>query len=201
MFKQQDSPISADIYFNIYDGCNQGCDFCKFNSNISLPILNKFDPENFKNKVVLVSYSTEPLPFDDNTNTAFCIDELHKNNATILFLSRRPKKVMEILSHFNENDLIGISISESKNIKFNDLVAIQNLANQCRENNLKMWISLEPVLSKEFTNSIISTFKNEVDYIRVGKLDTPQVDNQKEWGEIKEYISARHNQESVILKK
>jgi len=200
MFKPQGTPISADVYFNIYEGCNQGCDFCKFNETISIPTPNTLDASLYKDKTVLVSYSTEPLPFKDNSYTINCIKQLHNNNAKIIFLSRRPTKTLEILNQFNAQDLIGVSISETSNPNFNDIFAIKKLAQKCNQKNLKMWISLEPVCTKEFADNIIHLFEDQVEYIRVGKLDNAKDDIQEEWQDIREHIQSNHSQKNILLK-
>lgn len=100
MFKKQNLPFEADSYFNVYSGCNVGCKFCKFNKIKVQPTKNEFNAFDYKNQRVLVSYSTEPLPFDDVSHTVNIINQLHNVNAKILFLTRHPQRLIKILDSF-----------------------------------------------------------------------------------------------------
>jgi len=185
------------MFILIYTGgCNQGCPFCKFNSSVSEPIKNEFIPELYKDKKVLLSYSTEPLPFEDSEWTAYVIDELHKQNASILFLSRRPERIVKILPHFNKTDLIGCSVSE--NLSTQNIFTVLDFLKQAREKNLKTWVSLEPVLTENFAKSMIDLLKTEADFIRVGKLDSEK-DNIKEWDKIRNTLTNKYKTEKGII--
>lgn len=188
-------PISADCFLNIYEGCNQGCDFCKFNKEISHPIPNKIIYLNYNNKKILVSYSTEPLPFENSKYTVEVIENLHKNNNKIIFLTRRPERVEKILEVFNKNDFIGVSISEPYNNNFEN---IERLIYKIKQQGKKCWISLEPILTLDFVKKNIAKFK-EVDFIRVGKMDNNQ--NNKNWENVKKKLEKEFkNKDNVFIK-
>lgn len=167
-FYKYDLPIFADNYINLYNGCNIGCKFCKFNPKKSIPVKQKIDCDKYHNQKILISYSVEPLQETNNTFIKEIINELHNNNCKIIVLSRMPKRLTNLLPIFLKNDFIGISISEEYE---NDFESIDNLLKKVKDLKLNSWISLEPVLSFEFAEKIIEKYINNASYIRIGKDD------------------------------
>lgn len=196
MFKKQGFPFEADTYLNIYKTCNVGCPFCKFNKTAMFPIKNEIDFEKIKGLRVLVSYQTEPLPFADNTYTKCVIDNLHKQKASVLFLSRFPKKLIAILDAFNGNDIVGISISEPIKNNFKD---IEQFLTSAKAKGLKTWLSIEPVETYEFAYSVLENFKDKADYLRVGKLDNT-LNNSSSWNKIKTKLEKDFSQPNIFIK-
>lgn len=200
MFKKQGFPFEADTYLNIYSSCLICCDFCKFNQKVSETSRTKFNPKNFKDKRVLVSYSTEPLLFEDCSYTQKVIKLLHNQNAKLLFLSRFPKRVIKILDDFSKDDIVGVSVSEylcgDKKTLFDDVKEFLKLAKQ---KGLKTWLSCEPIKSFEFAKSCVDDFENLADFLRFGKLDT-QEDNTKQWLDIKTKLEKYCKSEKIYIK-
>lgn len=197
MFKKQNLPFEADCYFNVYEGCNVGCKFgCKFNKHTSVPVLNKLDSKKFENKRVLVSYSTEPLPFENCDNTVDILKKLHSVNSSILFLSRHPKRVIKILDKFEKNDIVGVSISETIE---NDHFSITEFLKKAKALKIKTWLSIEPIMSFEFAEDIIKRYSSLADFLRLGKFDG-EVQNSEEWQEIKQKIDKKYSQSNIFVK-
>lgn len=196
MFKKQGISFEAETYLNIYNGCNSGCPFCKFNKIKTEPRKNSFNVKEFRNKKVLISYSTEPLPFRDNSYTVNVINELHSVGAKILFLTRHPDRLLKIIDCFNLEDIIGVSISE--NI-YNDYKKIEKCLFLAKEHNIQTWISLEPVQTYDFVSNILDKFKDITTYIRVGKLDGID-DNISDWKILKGKIILNYSPRNIFVK-
>ncbi len=196
MFRKQGFPFDADTYLNIYETCNVGCKFCKFNQRARFPIKNEIDFEMYSNLRVLVSYKTEPLPFADNSHTRWVVENLHEHGASVLFLSRFPKKVLNILDVFNEEDIVGVSISEDLK---NDFESIKEFLIASRKNGVKTWLSIEPVETFEFAEFVLNEFKDFADFLRVGKLDNV-FDNSTQWQQIKQKLDKKFTQKNIFIK-
>ena len=176
-------PTVCDNYLNVYDKCNIGCSFCKFNKDISEVKLKVIDFKKYKNQKVLVCYSVDPYPLNyDEKIIPSVIEELHNNNCNIVFLTRRADCLTKDINVFNKGDYIGVSISENctNNSLAEDIEKLLDLANKF---NIKTWISLEPIETFEFTYEIIKKYKDKVDIIRVGKNDLNH--NKEIWETIK----------------
>lgn len=200
MFRKQGFPFEADTYLNVYSGCLVGCEFCKFNQNVTSALKTKFNPKDFKDKRVLISYSTEPLLFEDCSYTQEVIKQLHNQNAKLLFLSRFPKRVIKILDDFSKEDIIGVSVSEylsgNKKTSFND---VKEFLKQSKQKGLKTWLSCEPILTFDFAKSCVDNFLDLTDFLRFGKLDGTE-DNIAEWLEIKTKLEKYCNSEKIYIK-
>lgn len=188
--------FEADTYFNVYNGCNVGCKFCKFNKQIVIPTPNVLDECKLSNKRVLVSYSSEPLPFDDCTYTINIINRLHSINASILFLTRMTNRLIKILDCFKSGDIVGVSISENLD---NDIESIEKFFDFARGKGLETWISLEPVETYEFASEIITKFKDKATYIRVGKLDC-EIDNTLNFSLVANALKNTYNNDNIYIK-
>jgi len=180
-------PTVCDVYLNIYDKCNIGCHFCKFNQNVKTYTINKINYDEYKDKKILVCYSVDPYPIDyDEMIVPNIIKTLHNNNCSIVFLTRRADCLMKDIDMFFEYDYIGISISENCD-KNSSYKLIERVFRRAKTLKIKTWISLEPVSSIEFAKEIIYIFKDKVDFIRVGKNDLDY--NQKEWEKLKSQLN------------
>lgn len=190
-------PTVCDNYLNIYDKCNIGCSFCKFNKNTNHIKLNEIDFSDYKNKKVLICYSVDPYPINyDNKVVPNIIEQLHNNGCSIVFLTRRADCLLQDINIFSEIDYIGVSISEKcdKNSSMED---IQDLFSEAKKKKIKTWISLEPIETFEFAKNVIDIFKDKVDFIRIGKNDLDY--NPEIWEDIKSKINVL-NIENVFVK-
>lgn len=190
MFSQKRSNliIHCDTYIDLYDKCNIGCEMCKFNKNIKIVNQNEINFDDFKNKRVLFCYKTDPYVLDDYDLVGKSIKKLHDNNCRIVFLTRKAKMIIKQLDLFNNRDFIGVSISENctKNSNIEDIIL---LFKKAKELNINTWLSLEPVLTSQFTNNIIYKIRDYTDFIRIGKDDLLDYD----WDNIRKDIKVFDN--------
>ena len=188
MFKKKyDIPVNADVYINLYLGCNIGCPFCKFNQNVKDAVPMRLQLDKYHNQTVLFSYSVDPYPIHYQKKLVpYVLKVLHQQNCKIVFLTRQALPLYQDLKYFNCDDYIGISISE--NNSFNShLDDIKKVFSVAKKLGIHTWISLEPVESFLFVKDIIDYFDELVDFIRIGKND--HYHNQN-WLELKEKIDA-----------
>lgn len=190
MFSQKRSNliINCDKYIDLYDGCNIGCEMCKFNKNIRNINKVKIDYNNFKNNRVLFCYKTDPYVLDDYKLVKNSIENLHKNNCQIVFLTRKANSLIKQLDIFYKDDFVGVSISENntKNSDINDIVL---LFKKAKKLELNTWLSLEPILTAKFANEIIDRIKKYTDFIRIGKDDLVDYN----WDNVKKNIKVFDN--------
>ena len=164
-------PIASDNYLNIYDKCDIGCFFCKFNRCVNQVSLNVINYDDYVNQKVLVSYSTDPYPYIyRNEVVPEVIGRLHKNNCSVVFLTRRAECLIKDLKIFNQGDYVGLSISENNDK--NSTIENNTLLFQLAKNaGIKTWISLEPVVTFSFVREMLDIYQDKVDFIRIGKND------------------------------
>ena len=190
MFSQKRAEviINCDTFIDLYDKCDVGCEVCKFNVNIKDISQNTIDFNKYKNNKVLFCYKTDPYVRDDLELVEKIIKKLHKNNCKIVFLTRKAELLLNQLSIFNENDFVGVSISENctKNSSIDDIIKVLKTANEL---GIKTWISLEPVITAEFANNIVNKIGKYADFIRVGKDDLIDYN----WDEVKNNIKTAKN--------
>lgn len=100
--KKYKIPIVCDSYLNIYDKCNIGCSFCKFNQKSNNVKLNKISFNDYKSQKILVCYSVDPYPLNyDKCIVPDTIKQLHNNKCKIVFLTRRASCLICDINIFN----------------------------------------------------------------------------------------------------
>jgi len=196
--KKYSLPITCDSYIDLYNTCNIDCEHCKFQKGrktAPLEIL-PIDFKNYVNKKILFCYSVDPYPYgyENISLVKDTISKLHQSENSIVFLTRRAPCVMKDLEVFNINDWVGVSISENC-INNSTEAELKTLFEKAHNLGLKTWISLEPIVSYEFTASVIETYSRLVDFIRVGRDDLKEYDYE----EIREQLEGR-NYPNVFIK-
>ena len=164
-------PVEATKYINLYQGCNIGCAFCKFNQNVKEVTPNSIDFNQYYQETVLLCYSVDPYPPGYQKKfVPSVLKRLHHQKCKIIFLTRNALALESDLSFFQSGDFIGVSISEDNPFNSNFL-DIHRLFLKAKERKLFTWISLEPVYSYEFAHQVIDSFQDITDFFRVGKND------------------------------
>jgi DNA repair photolyase len=165
--------VKCDAYIDLYNTCNINCKHCKFQKErtSNLKILN-IDYSKYENKKVLFCYSVDPYPYGYESSFIVreSLEKLHKQNCSVVFLTRRASELTKDLDYFDTNDYIGISLSENcdKNSIEEDII---KLYTEAKKRNIKTWLSLEPVYTADYVNDIVKKYGHLIDFIRVGKDD------------------------------
>lgn len=180
-------PVEATKYINLYQGCNIGCAFCKFNQNVKSVTPNYIDFKEYYQETVLLCYSVDPYPHGYQKDfVPSVLKQLHQQKCKIVFLTRNALALESDLSFFQSGDFIGVSISENNPFNSNFL-DIRRLFLKAKERNIFTWISLEPVLTYEFARQVIHSFQDVTDFFRVGKNDL--IDSSY-WQQVKRKIES-----------
>lgn len=189
-------PILCDSYIDLYSNCNINCDHCKFQINRDCEIkVNDINFEDYKDKKVLFCYSVDPYPYGQETSNLVetVIQRLHKQNCSIVFLTRRAECLFEDLDNFNRNDFAGVSLSENCR-RNSDEQVVMEMYKKAKLLGINTWMSLEPIHTYEYANYIIDKYYDVVDFIRIGKNDLMEYD----WDIIKKNIIVNNNKKVFI---
>jgi DNA repair photolyase len=189
------SPLAV----NLYTGCGHKCNYCyvprvlkmtklDFDNKISgkLNIIARLEKELSKyqnsNKQVLMSFSTDPYnPFDEKFKlTRIALILFLKYRIPIAILTKSGKKAlrdMDIIEQFGKHIKIGASltydnITDSRRIESSAALPNERMEalRLFHENNIKTWISFEPIMSPEQTLNLLKQTIKFTDEYQLGKL-------------------------------
>lgn len=197
----------SPLALNLYQGCGHGCVYCYVPNAIKMD-RKEFDTEanpkkdieqklekackKFANtdKQVLMSFSTDPYnpnnTFYDLTKTALQKMYQYKIPVAILTKSKTVMDDIEEIRMFGEHIKVGMSLTFTK---LTDSIKYEKFASapvnrfktlmQLKQNGVRTWASLEPVIDPEQTLEIIDITHEFVDEFQVGKVN--HVKSEVDW--------------------
>lgn len=181
------------LALNVYLGCEHGCKYCYIQDNRDLFIakyrnglleqLKKDIPKYPKNKYILLSFISDPYPKIEQKerNTRKILELLLKEGMSVCILSKSGSRILDDLDLFKQykNQLaIAFSLTLYDNdlsLKYENGAAspserIETLK-EIKANNLRTWVSFEPVLFPNETYKLFAETKDYVDLYKIGKLN------------------------------
>jgi len=189
------SPLAA----NLYSGCGHKCVYCyvpsviqrdreDFDNNISgrnnvIEQLKK-DAKKIYNsdKQVLMSFSTDPYnPLNEQMNlTTKALKIFLDNKIPVAILTKSGTKALvdlDLFKKFGEHIKIGASLTydnSEQSLRTEAGAAIPDdrleMLRVCHENNIKTWVSFEPIIIQSQTINLINKTLDFVDEYQFGKL-------------------------------
>lgn len=192
----------SPLALNIYKGCDHNCEYCyckkmqylKFDSNVQERpnFLNQLNNELSKkhiNKQVLLCFTGDPYcKFNDTVKlTRTVIMKLYLKKIPFAILSKGGNRILQDLHIFKiSNCKVGATLTcdnDKNSLKFEPGAALPyerlKVLKTLHENNVKTWVSIEPVLYPEQSINMIKQSLNFVDQYKIGKLN--HIENDTDW--------------------
>lgn len=198
----------SPLAINLYKGCGHKCVYCyvpnaikitrdEFDNNvtpkanITREILKAVKKYSGTDKQVLMSFSTDPYnPSNDKYHlTRVALNLFRQYRIPSAILSKAGTKVLkdlDVIKTFGEHIKVGASLTltnDKDSGKWESEAALPadrfKMLQTFKENGVKTWASLEPVLDPEQILEIIDITHSYVDEYQVGKLN--HLKNQIDW--------------------
>ena len=200
----------SPLALNIYAGCDHGCYYCYVPSILKKTreqyntvaerkdFLNKLRHDCLNiidKKQVLLCFSGDPYcKFNEISQmTSQVLKVLLNHNFPVSILSKGGKRILtdlDIFKMFGQNIKIGQTLTFINSQKSKEWEPEASLPEErieifriLKENNIKTWASIEPVIDPNESIRIIKATLPYCDEYQVGKLNhMPDVENQITWG-------------------
>lgn len=199
----------SPLALNIYNGCDHGCTYCYVPSTLKKTkqqhkvvierkdLLDKLRSDCLKIKEkqqVLLCFSGDPYcRFNEASQmTERVLRILLNNHFPVAVLSKGGKRILkdlEIFKMFGQNIKIGQTltfIDPEKSLQFEPYASLPEerieVFTILKENNIKTWASIEPVIMPDESLEIIKRTIGCCDEYQVGKLNHfPQRERNIKW--------------------
>jgi DNA repair photolyase len=208
----------SPLALNIYNGCDHGCTYCyvpefkKFNkkykhSEVSmrpnfLEILRQEAKKHYESdKPVLLSFTCDPYckANDELQITRQTLEILLENKIPVSILTKgglRALQDIEIFKKFKDHIQVGATLTfdnDNDSLKYEPNAALPHerikMLKILNANNIKTWVSIEPVIFPEQSVKLIEKTLNFVDHYKIGKLNHhPEIEKDINWYEFLLYI-------------
>ena len=207
----------SPLALNIYDGCDHQCDYCyvrNFKSdyyntsgereimprkNIIQELLK--DASKYSNKSqVLLCFTGDPYCHADvkYQTTRKVLKILLDNNVLVSILTKggsRAKRDIDIIKKFKNKIKFGSTLTffdEKLSLKYEPFAALPSDRFETlkffHNNNVRTWVSLEPVILEEETFRIIDETYKYVDEYKVGLTNYYTLPKQIDWKNFAEKV-------------
>jgi len=200
----------SPLALNYFKGCDHGCKYCyvpklfkRFNAsyvhdyvscNINYRELEKSIQslsEDDKEKQILLSFTGDPYCNAEKGETREVLKILLRHQLHVAILTKNPEKAQRDIDLFREfkRFKIGTTLvfSEEEDRKewepgtIDSNRRIESLK-YFFDNNIKTWVSFEPVIIPEQTIRLLINVKDYVDHVKVGKLNNfPEIEKNINW--------------------
>jgi len=202
----------SPLALNIYNGCDHGCTYCyvpsikkKFNSNYNhsqtltrpnfLEMLKKEAKKYYNSdKQVFLSFTSDPYckANDELQITRSTLEILLENKIPVSILTKgglRALQDIEIFKKFKKHIKIGTTLTfcnEKDSLEYEPEAALPHerikMLKILAANNIKTWVSIEPVFSPEQSLNLIKKTINFVNHYKIGKLNHhPEIEKKINW--------------------
>jgi len=189
----------SPLALNIYNGCDHNCTYCyckkmqylNFSSNVKErpnfvnQLNNELNKIQIKNQVLLCFTGDPYCKFNDTVQlTRTVIMKLSLKNIPFAILSKGGKRILQDLHIFKKSNCkIGATLTcdnDKDSLKYEPGATLPKERLQTlktlHENNIKTWISIEPVLFPEQSINLIKQSINYIDHYKIGKLNHNKTD-------------------------
>jgi DNA repair photolyase len=220
------SPLAASFY----RGCNHGCKYCyvppilyltkeKFHSELEIRknIQKQIDSDFKKNsgcEQVFFSFSTDPYNKLEETEkiTQYALQKAleYKIPISILTKSKLVLRDLDIFKSFEKHIQVGMTLtflSEKKSLEIEPKASTPNerieVLKKLKENGIRTWASIEPVIEPEESIAIIKEVFDYVDTLKIGMVSNYEGLTKKiNWEDFLKKIIPylRENEKSFYIK-
>ena len=198
----------SPLAINLYKGCGHKCVYCyvpnaikitreefdnnvRVKANVTKEILKAVKKHTGTDKQVLMSFSTDPYnKLNETMNlTRVALNLFREYRIPVAILSKAGTKVLrdlDVIKTFGKHIKVGASLTltnDNDSRKWEREAALPgdrfNMLKTFKENGVRTWASLEPVIDPEQTLEIIDLTHSYVDEYQVGKLN--HLKNKIDW--------------------
>lgn len=200
----------SPLAYNLYRGCNHGCDYCyvpaviklkkeTFHSEISCKedirkiVSKEFNKIKNSKEQVFFSFSTDPYNKLEEKEelTKFAIEQAYQNSVPISILTKSSLVLrdMDLFKKFGNSIKVGMTLTFSKEETSKQIEPEASLPNErievlktLKRNGIKTWASIEPVIIPEQSLEIIKRTLPYVDNYKVGMVSNYKgIHKQIDW--------------------
>jgi DNA repair photolyase len=184
----------CDLAINIYTGCPHGCKYCYVPTVIRKPTAEfhsiveprpgiieatkrQLGAADFKGKKIMLCFTCDPYPMGYDTKTMREIIKLIKSaGAHVQILTKGGMNASRDFDLLDSNDNFGVTITgkEATRKEYEPNAASNkdrlNALLLAKQNNIKTWLSAEPVFDFQVIYALIKGY-DFIDMYRIGKLN------------------------------
>jgi DNA repair photolyase len=187
----------SPLALNVYNGCDHGCTYCyaplirrdmSLNKNVHMrdDFLIKLEKELLKSvpkEQILLSFMCDPYSHFDAEHklTRSVVEYLNLKKCKVAVLTKggsRCLRDLDVFKRFGGRLKVGATLtfmSDSKSLSIEPDAALPqdrlNTLKILHENDIKTWVSIEPVIDPEESLSLIKESIRFVDQYKIGKMN------------------------------
>lgn len=209
----------GDFAVNIYTGCNHGCDYCfapsvlrrdreKFHTevesrkNIVEEVKKQLEREKIKGQIIHLCFTCDPYPAPpvDTAPTREIIKAIKDSGNHVQILTKGGCLAERDFDLLDSGDWFGVTLTGApdKELSAADQVERYATIKKAHDQEIKTWVSFEPVYSPEMVYEYIE-YSAAIDRFKIGKLNYHPSDiNWGEFGRECERLCKEHGQDYYI---